>query len=375
MKPMLPMETSDVVMAAVSELAELSVMAQDRSPEARRSLVGRVSDFYFRRANDLNSRELALVTDILRQLLRDSARDVRRALAERLSGESTAPRDLIIALANDEIPVARSVLAHSQVLNDGDLVAVVRSHGPQHQRAVAVRSHLSMAVTDALVDAGDVEVISVLLGNQGAVMGEGAMTHLVERSRTVEVWRGLLLERPEMQRDLALRMYAWVTANLREQILGQFKIDARQLDSYLAETIDGLSQASARHHGFTPDMLDRAKRMAERGEITPAALIDVLRRGDIMVFCVLLGRLISLPPERVRAMVDEAGGRELAVACKAAGISGQNFASLFLLSRRARPGEQLVDQLELSRALAFHSRLAEADAFIELDSIRAQNKN
>ncbi len=359
-------------MAAVTELAELSVMAQDRSPEARRSLVGRVTDFYFRRAEELNPRELALVTDILRQLLRDSARDVRRALAEKLAEEAAAPRDLIIALANDDLPVARTVLTRSPVLNDGDLVAVIRSHGPQHQRAVAVRPALSVAVTDALVDAGDTEVISVLLGNQGAVMGEGAMSRLVERSRTIEVWRGLLLERPEMQRDLALRMYAWVSANLREQILSSYNIDPTQLDNYLSETIDGLTRASARHQAITADMMDRARRMIERGEMTPQALVEVLRRGDVMLFCALLGGMANLPGERIRGMIDESGGRELAAVCRAVGISGQVFASLFLLSRRARPGEQLVDQLELSRALAFHSRLSEGEAMAELDRLRAR---
>jgi uncharacterized protein (DUF2336 family) len=359
-----------VVMAAVSELAELSQMALDRSPQARRSLVGRVTDFYFRRGNDLTPRERALVTDILRELLRDSARDVRRALAERLAGEATAPRDLVIALANDEAPVARPVLARSPVLTDGDLVAVVRSHDSQHQRAVAVRPALSIAVTDALVDVGDHDVISVLLGNHGASLGDSAMARLVERSRTVEVWQGLLLERPEMQRDLALRMYAWVTASLRQQILAVYNINPRELDDYLSDTIDGLTRPSSRNQGVTEEMTARAQNMARRGEITPAALVEVLRRGDVVLFCVLLGQIIHTPPEDVRSMIDEPGGRALAVACRVAGINGQSFASLFLLSRRARPGEQLVDQLELSRALAFHSRLTEAEAATELERRR-----
>ena len=44
----------------------------------------------------------------------------------------------------------------------------------------------------------------------------------------------------------------------------------------------------------------------------------------------------------------------MAIACKAVSIAKAEFASIFLLSRSARPGEKIVDTDELSGVLAFY---------------------
>ena len=46
-----------------------------------------------------------------------------------------------------------------------------------------------------------------------------------------------------------------------------------------------------------------------------------------------------------------------AIACRAAEIDKPDFASIFLLSRSARPGDKVVDPNEVSRVLNFFDRI------------------
>ncbi len=53
----------------------------------------------------------------------------------------------------------------------------------------------------------------------------------------------------------------------------------------------------------------------------------------------------------------EPGGEGLAIACRAVEVSKADFASIFLLSRSARPGDKVVDPSELTRVLDLYDRI------------------
>jgi hypothetical protein len=79
-----------------------------------------------------------------------------------------------------------------------------------------------------------------------------------------------------------------------------------------------------------------------RGE-TPAALIDHLRQGQYHLFEAGLARLLSLRMMEVRRMVHERAGARLAVACRAAGFSRDEFQDAYgliqsSLARMPAPG-------------------------------------
>ena len=59
----------------------------------------------------------------------------------------------------------------------------------------------------------------------------------------------------------------------------------------------------------------------------------------------------------VRRIVFEPGAQGLAVIARAMSIPKPDFASIFLLSRSARPGDKVVDPGELGRVMAFYDRV------------------
>ena len=107
-----------------------------------------VSDLFCDNQTVLSDRERALMTDILHQLVHDVEMTVRRALAERLAMLPSAPRELIVELANDQIEVAHPILMGSNVLHDTDLVEIIHGALRRHQLAIAMRKNINESVTD-----------------------------------------------------------------------------------------------------------------------------------------------------------------------------------------------------------------------------------
>ena len=88
--------------------------ARDRSARGRLVLATSITDFYAAREASLSARERELIDDILGQIVSAFERELRRELADRLAAKPKVPVALILALANDQIEVARPILMHSR---------------------------------------------------------------------------------------------------------------------------------------------------------------------------------------------------------------------------------------------------------------------
>jgi uncharacterized protein (DUF2336 family) len=93
------------------------------------------------------------------------------------------------------------------------------------------------------------------------------------------------------------------------------------------------------------------------GTISPATLIQHLRKGEIAQFEAMFARMTQVRPTLVRRMIYEPGGESLAVLCVAADIAKPEFASIYLLSRKARPELSVVDAQTVARVLSFYDRI------------------
>src|SRR5690606_22052428 len=97
---------------------------------------------------------------------------VRAALAENLKEYAGLPRDLALTMARDVDTVALPVIRFSEVLEDDDLLEIVRTQDTARQAAVAQRATVSERVSDALVETGKEDVVATLVGNDGAALSD-----------------------------------------------------------------------------------------------------------------------------------------------------------------------------------------------------------
>jgi len=337
------------------ETQQLLDLARDKSVAAREALTATVTDLFFARGNVLTDRERALMSEILRQLINDIESSVRRALAEKLAQYKEAPRDLVLALANDEIVVAQSILIHSEVLCDEELIEIIHHRTLEHQLAVAMRKSLNEPVSEALVETGNIDVIARLLENHGARISRETMAYLVEQSQRVDRYQNPLLRRPELDPNLARRMYWWVSAALRRHILDHFPVKPSDFDDALEATAGELAEAAAEQPRRADELVESLARIET---ITPHLLVETLRHGEIALFEAMLAKLTGIKPLLIRRLLFERGGEALAIACRIIDIETPTFASIFLLSRRARPHEPPPPRGEIARILGFYETMS-----------------
>ena len=333
-------------------------MARDKTVAGRAALVNTISDLFNNRNEVLTDHERALMSDILRHLIHAAEMSVRQELSRKMAVMDNVPHELIVTLANDEIEVAHPILTKSELLHDSDLIEIIRHRTMQHQLSIAMRRTVSESVADALVENGDEDVIKTLLENSNAHISKATMEYLVDQSKRVNSYQNPLLTRPDLDPQLAKRMYMWVSAALRNYMMEHFDIDPAELDESLDNTVSEITASPPDPGEGGPDKAQElARRLADAGQITPEFMIRVLRQGEIPLFEAMFAIHSGLRPKLLQRIMFEPGGEALAVACKATDMPKNDFASIFMLTRKARAQENVISPSDLTRVLALYDRV------------------
>jgi uncharacterized protein (DUF2336 family) len=303
------------------ELLNLKALAENRAGFARSALFDRVAGLLFESEGELSPEVRALIDQILTGLIKHVETDVRHKVAKRLSNLKTAPHELTRVLANDTIEIARPILHHSPVLTDLDLIDIVQTTTTDHREAIAKRPALPANVSRALAAAKEPKVVEALLANMGAVIPRSVFADLVALAKAVEPIRKPLLSRSDMPKDLAHRMFWFVSAAMRHAILERFSVDPHELDEIFAQMLAAKDAEAALKNAAKPQRWSM-------GEVN--ALIAKVKAGDVNGFAQGLGKLIGVDQDIAAKIVADTGGEPLAIACKAIGADRSQFTTIFL---------------------------------------------
>jgi uncharacterized protein (DUF2336 family) len=276
------------------------------------------------------------LSDLFLTLVAQVERDIRAALAERLSEATWAPPALINVLALDEIEIARPIIARSPLLKDQDLIGVLMQATIEHQIEVARRPGVGATVVDVILDRSEPAVLTALACNQTADISEPGFQKLVEASRKIAALRAPLTRHPRLNEALAQQLYAWVGQALRQAIGERFRIDVDELDSAIAAAVRSAS-TPAPVRSSTPIAVDPERDEMERrliakldsaGQLRPGYLVRAAREGRISLFENALAILGGYSVQDVRKAVTAPAPELLALACASVGIDRAVFPSM-----------------------------------------------
>lgn len=349
------------------EISSLIEMAKDSTTRARQALTDNMLDLFVAPESQLSDRERALMDDILRKLITEMEASVRANLAEKLATREDVPTALIDMLAEDEISVARPILQKSNLLRDEKLVEIIRHRTHEHQLCIAMREELSYAVSDALVNYGDSDVLEALIQNRSAEISAKAMDYLVAESRRYDRFQEPLLSRTDLSAALANRMFWWVSASLRKKILTEFEIAEHELDHIIEQaTRKSVAEAQEdRANNAEGTARKLVAEMDERGELTPEALINMLRNQRVNAYVAGMAQRANLPLKTVRRIIFDDEVEPLAVLCKATGFLEAHFSTMALLLMHGRTHERQSEE-KLREVLELFRRISSDQARITL---------
>ena len=349
--------SDDIARGSIVDTEELLRIARDKSVEGRRNTANAISDLFSGGHTVLTEKERDIALDILHHLVHDFESLIRQTLSERLAEWPDMPPDLANFLANDEIEIAFPILSKSPILRDENLIEVIRHRTMEHQMAIAIREAISEGVSDALVSAGNEQVIAKLLANQNADISAKTIQHLVEESQRVDSFREPILRRKDLDSGLAQRMFLWVSAALRQSIIENYELDNEVVDDLLEQTATEVFESNIRLKGPDSKAAVLADELSAKDGVTSELLIGVLKDGEVNLFVSLMEKLTGLRGQLVRRLLFESGGEGLAIVCSAHDFTKSAFSSLFALSRSARPYSSDMFKNEFRTAMDFFGSL------------------
>lgn len=347
---------------------EMVTLALDKSSAGRAALATVIDDLFEHQADVLSDRERRLMFNIIENLIHEVELSVRQKFSVKLALRSDVPHSLIAALANDEVDVAYPVLSHSDVLKDQDLIEIIRMRTAEYHLAITLRHDLDEDVSAALAETGDEDVIVSLLNNQNAKISQATVEYLVEQSKRVDTFQEPLLHREELHEDLAKKMFTWVSAALREHIVGRYDLDASTVNQLLRQCAqEELSDLPGHQDEATMVLLRRLK---DTGQITLELLVNTLKRGEIPLFVGMFCDMTELDNLLARRVLFGENGQGLALACRAIEIPEITFATIYSKTRRVSPTRSNASRDAVNKALTQYRNIAIDDARQALEQWR-----
>jgi len=330
----------------------LLALAREKSASSRTELMEVVDSLFEDGGRYLSDREKGLMFNIFENLVHEVEASVRQKLSEKLADISDAPASLIKTLASDDIEVAYPVLSRSRVLRDKDLVEIIRQRTEEYHLAITLRDDIGEDVSEALVETNSESVITSLLKNQNAAISEATMGYLVDQSRRLDSFQEPLLHRSDLKQGLAKKMFMWVSAALRQHIVGQYDLDATTVDQLLEQAAkEGYDSTMAEKTEAGSASSDLIKNLRERGMITTDMLVKTLTDGEVALFLAIFSDLTKLNDILIKRIVFEKGGEGMAIACKAIDLPEIQFATLYRKSRKVAPGRAKASRTEVNAVL------------------------
>ncbi len=331
----------------------LMTLARQKSAASRSELANVIIDLFDNQSSVLSERQRAQMYGILETVINDIEVSVRQAVAGRLALMDDVPRNLVSKLANDEINVAFPILSKSGLLRDENLIEVIKLRTEEHMLAITMRKFVSESVSDAIVETGREPVIISLLKNANARISTNTMEYLVEQSRRVDSFQEPILNRDELDPDLAKKMFLWVSAALRQHIVEHFDLDRATVDELLEQAT--AEEVAATGRGQKKKVKELADALRDEGLVTVEMLTTALREGEVPLFIALFAQVSKLREHLIQRLVFEQGGEGLAIACRGIGMSENEFIELYEFCHLAKAGTKAEVEAQTPPLRAFYS--------------------
>lgn len=287
---------------SVSDVARLLT---NPSPDNRAETVSKVATEFSK--GELDAEARALATEIFRIVVHDAELRVRKALADCIKDNPDVPYDVALTLAQDVSEVAVPVLENSAVLEDEDLLEIIRNFQPEHQIAVARRAEVSPEIADALAETHNEDVVATLIANEGATLTEKTMRNVLDEFGELEKINAPMARRGKLPITIAERLVSLVSESMRDYIVTHHEISRDLASDLILESRERATVSLLGPNDQKSDVLELVDQLYRHGRLTPTLVLRALCMGDSRFFEASLAKLANIPLNSAYSLIEDSG--------------------------------------------------------------------
>jgi uncharacterized protein (DUF2336 family) len=338
----------------LSLLDELETTLASGSSSRGIAILTSVTDLFINGAQRFSEAQIGVFDDVMARLMVQIETKARAKLAQRLAPIANAPCNVIHLLASDDdIEVARPVLARSERLSEHTLVATANSKSQQHLYAITQRDALSEAVTDILVERGDRDVVHAVVKNRGARFSDAGFRALVSRSNGDDALASEVGMRGDIPRQHFLMLLDKASSAVRARLAAENPQASHAIDGVMAEVVGGIRDEirnSSPAFAAAEAAVERQNRIRRIGE---SEIYQYARDRKFEETAIALSLLCDTPIDVVERALLDPGAEIVLILAKVAGLSSTTTRAVLLL----RAADRGMSTEDLERALMSFNRL------------------
>jgi uncharacterized protein (DUF2336 family) len=203
--------------------------------------------------------------------------------------------------------VALPFLEASNVLDDDDLIDIVRSKPVTYANAIAGRPKISSRVCDALVDTRDEEVVVRMVRNTGAEISEPTFGRVLDEFGHVPEIVQPIAVREQLPLKIAERLVTLVSEKIRHHLVDRHGLSAEVANAFVDESRERTTVNLLDATADIPDIIELANQLHLAGRLTPSIALRALCSGDVNFFEAAIGRRANLPVANVTRLLADGG--------------------------------------------------------------------
>ncbi len=280
------------------------------------------------RAAKISELEQEVVTEILWLIARDAAAMVRRALAVTLKNSRNLPHDIAQKLIRDVDSIAVPVLTHSPVLDDDDLLEILKSKAAAKMMAVSKRAQIGGDLVKAFIRYGDSKIVASVAANDGAQIGAELGVEMLNIYHDNDLIKESFIARRDLPPLMVEKLIAMVSTEAAHRLYENHEVPldiAVDLAGSAREraSVDFISQS-----WVSSDLKSLIARLDKEDRLTNTLIIRAACCGQ-MRFCEqALAQKTGVSVHKAALMVHDGGPFGLKALCRQAGLNGRDFAIL-----------------------------------------------
>jgi uncharacterized protein (DUF2336 family) len=337
-----------------SLIDELECALAAGSNAQRITMLARITDLFVEGASCYSDGQITLFDEVIARLITAIEAKARAKLSNRLAQIRNAPLGVIRTLAfDDDIEVARPVLAMSERLEEADLVANASNKSQQHLAAIAERKSLSEAVTEVLVARGDRQVVRSIAKNSGARFSDAGFRMLVKRSNGDDALAMQVGVRRDVPRQHFLRLLQEASAAVRNRLTAENPDAGGAVETVLGEVVGGIRSEARKVSSDYAAARSRVEALYQAGHLGESEVYGFARTRKFEETAIALSLSCGVEIDVVeRALLDPAHEMALIFA-KIADFSSTTAKAILLL----KAADRGMSAQDLDQALTSYERL------------------